>query len=257
MSEPLVLTERHGAVGVCTLHRPERRNALTPALLAELHAAIGAFDADEEVRAIVLTGTDPAFCAGLDLAALAAGERFGVGDGHQRGALPHTATPVIAAVNGPAVTGGLELVLACDLVLASDRATFADTHARVGVVPGWGMSVLLPAAIGARRALEMSLSGNYIDATTAASWGLANRVVPHEELLPAAIALGADIAGGHADASAALLALYRRTSAVSADEGWPLEAEASRRWWREQMDPKGIGERTQAVIDRGREQSAD
>jgi enoyl-CoA hydratase len=256
-----VLVDRRGPVGILTLNRPERRNAITPELLTRLHEGVRAFDADETVRAIVLTGADPAFCAGLDLAALAGGERFGVDQPAnapaQRGALPATGTPVIAAVNGPAVTGGLELVLACDIVLASDRATFADTHARVGVVPGWGMSVLLPAAIGVRRAMEMSLSGNYVDAATASSWGLVNRVVPHDALLDAAVALGEDIAGGQPDAVAALLALYRQTTSVSPDEGWAIEADTSRRWWRERMDAEAIGQRAGSVVERGRDQQPD
>jgi enoyl-CoA hydratase len=249
-----VLVERRGHVGVLTLHRPERRNAITPELLTRLHDGVRSFDTDPDVRAIVLTGTDPAFCAGLDLAALAGGERFGVGGGGHRGALPPTSTPLIAAVNGPAVTGGVELVLACDIVLVSERARFADTHARVGVVPGWGMSVLLPAAVGPRRAMEMSLTGAYVDATTAVSWGLANRLVPHDELVDAAVAVGEDIAGGQGDAVAELLALYRRTASMSPDDAWALEAETSRRWWRERLDPDAIGRRAGSVIERGRNQ---
>ena len=92
-----------------------------------------------------------------------------------------------------AVTGGLELALACDFLIASDRAQFADTHARVGVMPGWGLSVLLPQAIGVRRSREMSLTGNYVGAELAASWGLVNRVVPHEDLIGTVLELDADI----------------------------------------------------------------
>src|SRR3984957_14663804 len=107
--------------------------------------------------------------------------------------------PVVGAINGPAVTGGLELALQCDFLIASERARFADTHARVGVMPGWGLTVLLPQAIGLRRAKEMSLTGNYMDAAEALAVGLVNRIVTHDELLPTALALGRDIVSNDAE----------------------------------------------------------
>jgi enoyl-CoA hydratase len=217
-------------------------------------ATMAGLDADERVRAVVLTGADPAFCAGLDLAALAAGERIGEVEPDRRGPFGQLGTPLIGAVNGPAVTGGLELALACDIVVASDRATFADTHARVGIMPGWGMSVLLPAAVGHRRALHMSLSGNYIDAATAAAWGLVSAVVPHDDLVASAMGLATDIADADPVAVAELLALYRRTQAASVDQGWVIEAETSRRWWRERADRSDVGSKTSSIIERGRNQ---
>src|SRR5690606_20981276 len=105
-------------------------------------------------------------------------------DRSQRGPFPDMETPVIGAVNGVAITGGFELALACDFLVASEQARFADTHARVGIMPGWGLTVLLPEAIGFRRAKEMSTTGNFLDAQTALAWGLVNHVVPHAELLP-------------------------------------------------------------------------
>src|SRR5690606_11806556 len=125
-------------------------------LLRALPEALRGLDADREVGAIVLTGRDPAFCAGLDLGALASGTLDFRPEPGQRGPFPAMATPVIGAVNGPAVTGGLELALNCDFLVASERARFADTHARVGVMPDWGLSVLLPRAVGIRRARMMS-----------------------------------------------------------------------------------------------------
>lgn len=256
-TERPVLVARDGRVGVVTLHRPERRNAINAALLADLVAAVADLDADADIGAIVLTGSDPAFCAGLDLAALAGGERFGVGSANGRGPLGARRTPLVGAINGPAVTGGLELALACDILIASERATFADTHARVGVMPGWGMSVLLPAAVGARRAAEMTLSGNYVDATTAAAWGLVNRVVPHDRLLAEATALAADIAGSDPEVIGELLTLLHTTTALSPDAAWEAEGAASRRWWRERLDPDAIEARRNAVIERGRRQQGD
>lgn len=242
----------HGPVGVVTLSRPERRNALTPRLHELVVAAVGELDADPGVAAIVLTGADPAFCAGVDLGALASGERFVVPADGQVGPLPPTVTPLIAAVNGPAMTGGLELVLACDVVVASDRATFADTHARVGVVPGWGMSVLLPRAVGAQRAALMTLTGRTVDAATAAAWGLVAEVVPHDDLLGVAVGVGEAIAAGVPEAVRELLSLHRRSTGAGAGDAWRLEAEVSRAWWRNHMDPAAIARRAPSVVREGR-----
>jgi enoyl-CoA hydratase len=247
-----LLVETRGAVGVVTLSRPARRNALTPQLHQSLVAAVGELDGDTSVAAIVITGADPAFCAGVDLASLARGERFVTPVEGQLGPLPPTATPLVAAVNGPAMTGGLELVLACDLVIASDRATFADTHARVGVVPGWGMSVLLPRMVGAQRAALMTLTGRTVDAATAAMWGLVAEVVPHDGLLDAAVGIGEAMAAGVPEAVQELLALHRRSIAADTDAAWRLEAEVSRAWWRDRLDPAAIAERAPTVIREGR-----
>ena len=169
-NEGVVLTEVSERIGTITLNRPEARNALSSEVLDALPQAIQDLDADDEVDVLVLTGSDPAFCAGLDLRELGDGGRNlgGGGSGGDRGPFPGRTKPLIGAVNGVAVTGGFELALCCDFLIASENARFADTHARVGVMPGWGLSVLLPQAIGVRRAREMSLTGNYIDAGTAA-----------------------------------------------------------------------------------------
>ena len=148
---PDVLCEQRDGVAVVTLNRPDRRNALSAALLAELRATVARLDASPDVRAIVLTGADPAFCAGLDLTEL--GEPGSALGGAGSGpVLPPLSTVLIGAVNGAAVSGGLELALACDFLIASEHARFADTHARVGIMPGWGLSYALPEAVGLRRA---------------------------------------------------------------------------------------------------------
>ena len=156
MTDPVVLVERSDdGYAVVTLHRPEARNALNAALRAELHRVLRDLDGDESVAAVVLTGSDPAFCAGLDLKELAASPeslRGGFDDAADlRRPVPTMTKPLIGAVNGVAVTGGFELALACDFLVASEHARFADTHARVGIMPGWGLSVLLPQAVGVRR----------------------------------------------------------------------------------------------------------
>src|SRR5690606_31631575 len=147
-------------------------------------------DDDPDVRVMILTGADPAFCAGLDLKELGSS---GLSADPDATPLPFGSLtkPLLGAINGAAVTGGFELALGCDLLIASERARFADTHARVGVMPGWGLTVLLPQAIGIRRARQMSFTGNYVDAATALAWGLVNEVVPHETLLDRARAIAA------------------------------------------------------------------
>ena len=149
-------------------------------------------DADDDVDVMILTGADPAFSAGVDLKEFGSGqvqqgESFGgVAESRDsfRGALPPHTKPLIGAVNGVAVTGGFEVALNCDFLIASDRARFADTHARVGVMPGWGLTVLLAQRIGVARAKQMSFTGNYLDAQTACEWGLVNEVVAARRAAP-------------------------------------------------------------------------
>jgi enoyl-CoA hydratase len=204
---------------------------------------------------LVLTGTDPAFSAGLDLRELGdSGGNMGVASG-DRGPFPERTKPLIGAVNGVAVTGGFELALCCDFLIASEHARFADTHARVGVMPGWGLSVLLPQAVGVRRAREMSLSGNYIDAGTAEAWGLVNRVVPHDELIPTVRALATDIIGNDQPGVRQILRTYERTSSVTIDEAWTVEREMGRSWLRDSgFTPERVAERRAAIQSRGRDQ---
>ena len=189
----VVLVDIADRVAVITINRPDQRNALNSDVRRALPKAITQCDTDDDVDVMILTGADPAFSAGVDLKEFGSGqvqqgESFGgVAESRDsfRGALPPHAKPLIGAVNGVAVTGGFEVALNCDFIIASDRARFADTHARVGVMPGWGLTVLLAQRIGVARAKQMSFTGNYIDAQTACDWGLANEVVPHDELLVA------------------------------------------------------------------------
>ncbi|WP_257547797.1 enoyl-CoA hydratase [Sphingopyxis sp. DBS4] len=197
----LVLIARDGPVATVTLNRPEAMNALSRALRAELAAAMRGLAADESVRAIVLTGAGTrAFTAGLDLKELGA-DTSNLGAANAEGAdenpvraIELCPQPVIGAINGVAITGGFEVALACDLLIASTHARFADTHARVGIMPGWGLSQKLSRIVGLGRAKELSLTGNFLGAEAARDWGLVNRVVAPDELLPAAQALARDIA---------------------------------------------------------------
>ena len=262
-----VLVEVDERVALITLNRPEARNALNRAVRKALPAAIERCDADDDVDVMILTGADPAFCAGVDLKEFGSGEvRQGEGfaevgergDGRTpfRGALPPHSKPLIGAVNGVAVTGGFEVALNCDFLIASDRARFADTHARVGVMPGWGLTVLLAQRIGIGRAKEMSITGNYVDAQTALAWGLVNHVVPHEELLPFCRRLAADAVSNDQRGVRRMIQTYNEVTSTTVDEGWDIEARVSREWEGAGFDPAEIEARRMKVVARGRSQIA-
>jgi enoyl-CoA hydratase/carnithine racemase len=251
VTDALVLTTTDGPVRVVTLNRPEARNALSLALQRELAVVLKEADAEDALSCVVLTGADPAFCAGLDLKELGQGVAPGTlsSDDSPFSALSQMRTPVIGAMNGACATGGLEIALSCDFLIASERARFGDTHARVGFTPAGGMSVLLPEAIGLRAAREMSLTGNFIDAAEAHRLGLVNRVVAHDELLPVAIALGHDIASGDQDAVRALKDLYDRGPKLTKADALKLELEvfAGRR-----LSAETIESRRESLLDRNR-----
>jgi len=197
MSDQIVLVERDGPVAIVTLNRPDALNALSRALREELVRVFDELSGDDDIRAVVLTGAGRAFTAGVDLKE--AGETgFALGaDGgdidiaRALGAYPW---PIIGAINGFAITGGFELALMADVLLASENAKFADTHARVGIMPGWGLSQKLSRMIGTSRAKELSFSGNFLDAETAERWGLVNRVYKADDLVPAARKLAHEMA---------------------------------------------------------------
>lgn len=197
MSEDIVLVERDGPVAIVTMNRPKALNALSRALRGELVRVFGELAKDDTVRAAILTGNGRAFTAGVDLKE--AGQTgFALGaDGGEIDLAKGLAAfpwPIIGAINGFAITGGFELALMCDVLLASEQAKFADTHARVGIMPGWGLSQKLSRMLGTSRAKELSFTGNFLDAHTAERWGLVNRVYTHEELVPAAIKMAHEMA---------------------------------------------------------------
>lgn len=202
MSDPIVLVEKNGPVAIVTLNRPDALNALSRALRRDIVKAFQTLAEDDDVRAVVLTGAGRAFTAGVDLKeAGQTGFALGAdgGDIDLAKGLEAFPWPIIGAINGFAITGGFELALMCDVLLASENAKFADTHARVGIMPGWGLSQKLSRLIGISRAKELSFTGNFLDAETAERWGLVNRVYKADELLPAAIQLGHDMASCQPD----------------------------------------------------------
>lgn len=257
-SEPVLLdvSER---IATVTLNRPESRNALSSEMLHLLPQLLASADADEMVDVIILTGADPSFCAGLDLVELASEGGRQLIDSplesqgrRSRGPLPPLSKPLIGAINGAAVTGGFELALNCDFLVASDQAKFGDTHARLGVMPAWGLSALLPQAIGVRRARELSYTGNFIDADEALALGLVNHVVAHDELILFTRHLAIDIV---ANDQAAVRQLRTTYAAITHDDdAWETEARASRAWQRTQFSAEQIASRRAAVTERGRQQ---
>jgi enoyl-CoA hydratase len=212
-----------------TIDRPEAKNALTLAMRQQLEQLAAEVDTDDAVDVVVLTAVDPVFSAGADIKEIAT---LGVSlpPTNPGAALRAVAKPLIAAVNGACVTGGLELALSCDFIVASDRARFADTHARLGVLPRWGMSALLPRAVGLAKAKELTATGAFVDADEALRIGLVNAVVSHDELSARAHELAVAIAAGPQPAIRASIDLYDRGVGLSLADALALEADTSTKW---------------------------
>jgi enoyl-CoA hydratase len=259
MTAEVVLVEKAERIATVTLNRPDSRNAINRNLSRALWDAIAAAGEDPDVDVVVLTGADPAFCAGLDLMELS-GEKAaptGVEPIPGRGAdglyrfIPLIDKPVIGAVNGVAITGGFELALQCTILVASERARFADTHARVGIMPGGGLTVFLTQTIGVRRAIELSLTGNFLSAEDALAAGLVNHVVPHDDLLRFARSLAADIVSNDQAGVRRLLRHYREIAEVATTtEAQLMEGLMAETW----HPPPDMGGRRQQVMTRGRAQ---
>lgn len=190
-----VMLEKHDGYAIVTLDRPDEMNALSRELRADLVEAFTECTRDEAIRVVILTGSGRAFCAGFDLKELATSEMDASqeADNTIARAMEAFGGPIIGAINGHAITGGFEMALACDVLIASENARFADTHARVGMLPGWGLSQKLPRLIGTSRAKEISFTGAPVSARQAYEWGLVNHVLPADELLPRAIKMAEDM----------------------------------------------------------------
>ena len=250
----LVPTTDHDAVRVITLNRPEARNALSSSLIAELYHALDAADNDMEVRAVILTGADPAFCAGVDLKeaqqlGMAYFATFKNQDCITKPA--ELSTPIIGAINGPTFTGGLEMALACDFLIASERAVFADTHARVGILPGGGMTARLPQVVGSAMARRLSMTGEVVTAERAERIGLVTEVVPHERLLDRALELAQQIAEVPAPTMAGLKEIYVRGAATVTEPALAAEQDVTRRV---RPDTSGLASRKDEVAARNKKQ---
>jgi enoyl-CoA hydratase/carnithine racemase len=257
LSSEVVLLDVSERVATITLNRPAARNALSSEVLRLLPHVMQAADRRDDVDVIILTGADPAFCAGLDLKELGStGGNLSIrtAEVDDRGPFPKLGKPLIGAINGVAVTGGFELALNCDFLVASERARFGDTHTRVGVMPGWGLTVLLPQAIGVRRAREMSFTGNFLTSQEAYEWGLVNHVVPHDELMPFTRALALDIVSNDQAAVGQIRTTYAAVTDTTVADGWQVEAHDARAWSKRGIDPAEIERRRAGIIARGHRQ---
>jgi enoyl-CoA hydratase len=260
MSEPVVLVTKAGGIATVTLNRPEKLNALNRDLRSSFCRVMQELRDDPEAQVVIITGAGRAFCAGLDL------RELGAEAGGESGALVRDGTsvsfitviedtnvPVIAAVNGFAVTGGFEMVLACDMVVAAEDAQFADTHARVGVMPGGGMTARLPRAIGIRKAKELSLTGNYLGAREAERMGLVNRVVAPGEALNEAQAIAAQILTANQPIVRQLKKLYELTTRATLEDAIRIEQEYFRAY-NSSSKLEDFDRQREAVMERGRSQ---
>jgi enoyl-CoA hydratase len=248
-----VLLDRRDGYAIVTLNRPDEMNALSRELRADFVAVFGECVRDESIRVVILTGNGRAFCAGFDLKELSNTESSAAQEADNAIARAMAAFngPIIGAINGHAITGGFEMALACDVLLASDNARFADTHARVGMLPGWGLSQKLPRLIGLSRAKEISFTGAPVFAQQAHEWGLVNHVLPAAELLPRAIKMAEDMCA----CVPQVLAQYK----ALIDEGYNKPLDEALRWEEavaiesaKQAMGKIIAQRREQVLEQGR-----
>ena len=180
-----------GKVGIVTLNRPKALNALNDALMTELGAALKAFDADEAIGCMIITGSERAFAAGADIGAMA---KFSFVDAYKGDYITRNweiirtiRKPVIAAVSGFALGGGCELAMMCDFIIAADNAKFGQPEIKLGIIPGAGGTQRLPRAVGKSKAMDMALTGRMMDATEAERAGLVSRIVPFDKLADEAL----------------------------------------------------------------------
>jgi enoyl-CoA hydratase len=246
--DELLLDDRDGVRWI-TINRPEAKNALTSAMRDGLCRLLSAAERDATVRVVVIGAVDPVFSAGVDFKEPPPAERnqhdaqFAVNPGR---ALRAMTKPVICAVNGACVSGALEMALSCSFIVASEHARFADTHARLGVVATWGLTALLPRAVGVRRATEMSITGNFVGAEEALLIGLVNHVVAHDRLKPTVEQLAGDIAA--TPAVGEVIDLYRRGEGLSLSDTLALEADHTAR---RSFDPASFTAAGRATAARG------
>jgi enoyl-CoA hydratase len=263
MSKTVIVIEKRDGIATVTLNRPKAMNALSTELRVAIADTFNDLKRDPSIGVAILTGAGRAFCAGLDLKELAAGENI-IGKRQKKdknrtnliAPLKKFGRPIIGAINGPAITGGLELAIVCDILIASTKARFADTHARMGIMPGSELSQKLSRVIGIYRAKEMSLTGNFIDAEKALVWGLVNRVVAPQDLLPTCRALASDILSSPQYMIQKYKKLIDDGFHMPLAEGLALEKETFTTHL-ESLTAETIGNRGRKVMERSRKQKSE
>ncbi|MFK7897063.1 MAG: enoyl-CoA hydratase [Myxococcota bacterium] len=258
MSDALVTYTVEDGLARITLNRPEAKNALSSALMRELAAAFEQAQADSDVRVVLLTGAGDAFCAGVDLKEFGTLSEQPPEPGERPNAwkaMEDCACPIVGAINGPAITGGFELALACDVLIASTQARFADTHARVGVIPGAGLSQRLPRALGVYRAKYLSLTGDFLSAKKAEEWGLVSHVVAPEALNETATRVARDMLSVMPHMLEPYKKLIDEGFATTFGEGMKHESRTSSEQIKSMQPQKGASAAFEAVRERGRGQN--
>lgn len=257
MSEPVLLLEKRDAVAVITLNRPQAMNAISLELRTAIATTFRELQQDDSIAAAIITGNGRAFCAGLDLKELSAGGSIeSIENEDTVPAILAFDRPIIGAINGVAATGGFELALMCDVLIASTAARFSDTHARLGIVPGWGLSQRLARIIGPNRARELHFTGNYLSAEKAEAWGLVSRLVEPDELLPTALALANDMAGCNREALKAMKQVVNEGLSMTLAEGLKFE-KLTAHYANKNITKNDIGAKREEVISRGSAQARD
>lgn len=251
----LVLCSSLNRVTTVTLNRPEALNALSTGMKNAIITCFQALKEDDETDVIILTGAGRAFTAGLDLKELGQTGFTKRTIDDLQDVVTGVGKPLIGAINGFAITGGFELALMCDILIGTPETRFADTHVRMGVVPGWGLSQRLATLIGRSRAMEMSLTGNYVDAETAERWGLINRILPQPELLPHCQALAEAMLAGDHKTLQEVHRLIRFGQDHTLAEGISEEKRATQAHEGDRR-PETLENRRLQVMDRGREQTS-
>jgi enoyl-CoA hydratase len=257
MTEPVLLVDKQDGIAILTFNRPEKLNALSLELRLELQKEIVSLRSDKEIGVVILTGSGRAFCVGRDLNELGSDsirkqERI-LEQSNPAELLRTLPQPVIGAINGLAITGGLEISLSCDMLFITPETKFADTHVHLGLIAGWGLSQRLSRIIGINRARELSLTGNYLSAELAYQWGLANRIVSREELLPTCIALARDMLSAQKEVVFKTKRLINRGFDLSLGDAMTYESEINRLHQIPSAD--GVKALKDGVQNRGRNQA--
>ena len=231
VSEGQIINSRQGEVGIITLNRPDSFNCISPQIIAGIDCALTEFEADRTIKAVLIEAAGKNFCTGADLNVVTTG-REGTGEnlaqfiaaGHRVfRRLEVSPLPVVVALQGLCLAGGLELMLSCDIAIAGESAKFADQHGRFGLVAGWGGTQRLGRILGVRRALDLMLSVRWLDAAEAERWGLLNKVVPDAGLRSAALEYCTRLASRNPEATAAMKRLTRAGLDLSLEAGLELE----------------------------------
>jgi enoyl-CoA hydratase len=223
-------TENNKGILIIRINRPAKKNAMSSAMRDEIYDQLQFAEKNEDIKVVMMTAIDPVFSAGVDLKDVVEGNAQAEGKLDPGAAFRQFSKPSICVVNGTCVTGGLEMALSCDMIVASDKAKFADTHAKLGLLPCFGMSALLPRAVGIRKAKELAATGNFLDASEALRIGLVNHIVEHDQLHHFALKLANDIATSHLGAVQAIFSTYDKAEGADFQTALKHEIEAFGSW---------------------------